>query len=478
MKPAIDNRGFFFLNVTQFCGAANDNILKQLLIFGLAAGGIWADKLGAGAQAYASLCLAIPFVLFSGFAGQFADRYSKRDVSIVVKLSEIFIAALAMYGLWVTNVWIVLLALILISLQSTFFTPAKYGILPEILPATRLSRANGTINMFTYLAVILGGAVGGPLYDVYAPDTSQLPDAIPMLWLPGVILLVLGVFGTAASFGLPRLTAKNPTMIIRPMLFRTYVETWREIAGTPVASAVIAWAYFYFIVGGLAILILPDYKDLLDITATQTAGLMAVLGIAIGIGDYVAGRVSGHRIRPELIPIGAIGTTVTFLVLGLLVPKDYYVVSGILAVCGFVAGFFMVPLQTMVQHLTPEAQRGRVLGLWNCGSFGGIIIGNLLFLAIKQTGVPSDRVFLLCGLLGLISIAMYYLRWGPMFAEAVRNAPTSDGAETADHRSDRPSSDGQERAGSEGGEEVAEGGGVDKDPPETGAEDASNGAGP
>ncbi len=419
MKPGFKSRGFYSLNVTQFCGAANDNILKQLLIFGVAAGGIWADKLGEGAQAYGSLCLAVPFVLFSGFAGQFSDRFSKRDVTIVVKLSEVMIAAIAMYGLWLTNVWIVLVAMVLISLQSTFFSPAKFGILPEILPDSKLSRANGTINMFTYIAIILGGAVGGPLYDLYAPGETS--EATPLLWLPGVILLAIGVVGTATSFGLPRVNAKNPGLKIRPLLFRVYLETWRDVARTPVASALIAWSYFYFIVGGIAILILPDYRALLGISATQTAGLMALLGIAIGVGDYVAGRLSGHGIRPGLILIGAIGTTVSFFVLGV-IPLNYYLVSACLGVCGFLAGFFMVPLQTMIQHLTPEDERGRVLGLWSCGSFVGVILGNIVFLAVKQTGVASNRMFLLCGVLGMVCVAVLHLRWHPMFVAAIEDA--------------------------------------------------------
>ena len=124
-QPVKSGTGFLFLNVTQFFGAANDNILKQVLIFGVASGGIWADQLGKGAQAYASLCLAVPFVLLSGFAGQFSDRYSKRDVSVVVKLSEIVIALLAMWGLWLMNLWLVLTAMILISVQSTFFSRAQ-----------------------------------------------------------------------------------------------------------------------------------------------------------------------------------------------------------------------------------------------------------------------------------------------------------------------------------------------------------------
>lgn len=419
INPASSGRGFLCLNITQALGAANDNILKQVIIFGVASGGIWADQLGDGAQAIGSLCLAGPFVLFSGFAGQFSDRYSKRDVSVVVKLSEIAIALVALVGLWLVNLWIVLASLILIAAQSAFFGPAKYGILPEIVDSKQLSRANGTINMFTYLAVILGCAVGGPLYDAYAPDRVLHPDAEPLLWLPGLIVLIVGIAGTIASFGIPRLEAQSPTLKIRALLFRPYVETWREISGTALGHVITAWSCFYFIVGGVALLILPDYKTLLEISATQTAGLMAILGISIGVGDFVAGRVSGHAVRPGLIPIGAIGTTLMYFVLGV-IPLNFPLVAGCLALTGFLAGFFMVPLQTMTQTLSTEEQRGRVLGLWSCLSFVAIILGNVLFLVVKRTGMPSHRVFLVCGLLGLMCTAMYYLKWRAIFEQALR----------------------------------------------------------
>ena len=422
MDNARTNRfGFMCLNATQALGAANDNILKQVVVFGVAAGGIWADQLGEGAQAVGSLCLAGPFVLFSGFAGQFSDRYSKRDVSVIVKLSEIVIALMALAGLWMSNLWLVLGSLILISTQSAFFGPAKYGILPEIVDPKLLSRANGTINMFTYLAVILGCAIGGPLYDAYAPDTNKYPDATRQLLLPGLVVLADGIAASVASFGIPRLTPQNPTLKIRPLLFRTYLDTWREISGTALSHVIIAWSCFYFIVGGVALLILPDYKELLGISATQTAGLMAILGIAIGVGDFCAGRISGHAVRPGLIPIGAIGTTAMYFVLGL-IPLNFYLVATCLTVTGFLAGFFMVPLQTMTQTLSTEEQRGRVLGLWTCLSFVAIILGNLLFLIVKRTGMPSNQVFLVCGVLGLICSAMYYLKWQTIFTRALDNA--------------------------------------------------------
>lgn len=413
------SRGFMALNATQFCGAANDNILKQVVVFGVAEGGIWADQLGAGAQAIGSLCLALPFVLFSGFAGQFSDRYSKRDVCVAVKLWEIAIALLALAGLWLVNLWLVLGSLFLIATQSAFFGPAKYGILPEIVEERLLSRANGTINMFTYVAVILGCAIGGPLYDAYAPDQVKYPEAQPLLWLPGLVVLVVGVVGTWTSYGISRMDAQNPTLPIRLRLFGPYIETWREIAGTPLAHVMAAWSYFYFVVGGVAMLILPDYKALLEVSATQTAGLMAILGISIGVGDFVAGRVSGHAVRPELIAIGAIGTTVMYFVLGV-IPLNYILVTVGLVITGFVAGFYMVPLQTMTQTLSTEEQRGRVLGLWSCLSFVAVILGNVLFLIIKQTGIESHRVFLVCGGLGVLGLVAYYARWRPIFDAAAR----------------------------------------------------------
>ncbi|MDG2123931.1 MAG: hypothetical protein P8J87_09555, partial [Verrucomicrobiales bacterium] len=79
------NRGFASLLATQFFGAVNDNVLKQVLMFGVAAGGIWTGQLGDGAQGWVSLCLTVPFIILSGFAGQIADRTSKARVTVIVK---------------------------------------------------------------------------------------------------------------------------------------------------------------------------------------------------------------------------------------------------------------------------------------------------------------------------------------------------------------------------------------------------------
>ena len=155
LSASDGKRGFRALNIVQFLGAANDNVLKQFITFAVALGGIWAADIGTGGKTIAGLCLTIPFVLFSGFAGQFADRYSKSKMTILVKLVEVLVAILATVALVTGNVLFAVAVLTVLGLQSTFFGPAKYGMLPELVGEEGLSKANGVLSMLTNIAVIL-----------------------------------------------------------------------------------------------------------------------------------------------------------------------------------------------------------------------------------------------------------------------------------------------------------------------------------
>ena len=192
VKSKILKRGFVSLIATQFFGAANDNILKGVLIFMLA-NGIWKGQLGAGGQGWASALFTIPFILLSGYAGRFADRNSKSWVTVWVKIIEIPIAVVGLIGFWVQNLWITLGALVALACQSAFFGPAKYGMIPELVETRDLSRANGFINMMTNIAVILGSLVAGQIAEAYYVRGAPLSER--MLWLPGVVMIVVAIRG-------------------------------------------------------------------------------------------------------------------------------------------------------------------------------------------------------------------------------------------------------------------------------------------
>ena len=110
----------------------------------------------------------LPFLLFSGYAGQLADVYSKRTVLVVTKSLEIVAAGLGLFAFMAGHLNLTYAVLFLIALQATFFSPAKYGILPEMLPDRDLSRANGVLEMSTFVAIVAGTAIGSFLFDALA----------------------------------------------------------------------------------------------------------------------------------------------------------------------------------------------------------------------------------------------------------------------------------------------------------------------
>ena len=123
---------------------------------------------------------------------------------------------------------------------------------------------------------------------------------------------------------LPKLKPGDKTVKYELNPLGTYVSALKEMAGTPLFTVIFAWAYFYLL-AGLALLAIPDYEAVLasdqvglivPVGPNEVAVFLGVMGVAIGIGCGLAGLISGHTIRPRLIPIGAIGLIVFFGLLG------------------------------------------------------------------------------------------------------------------------------------------------------------------
>ena len=363
--PPLWNPGFWGLVVAQFFGAMNDNILKVVLTF-MVIDGAWKGQLGSGGQGVVGVCFTVPFMLLSGFAGQVADRNSKRRITIWVKAVEIPIAMLAGIGFYLHDLTITLIALTALTCQSSFFGPAKYGMIPELVEEKDLSRANGLINMLTNVAVILGTLIAGFASEYYAP-----PDNSPgVAWLPGILLVVAASLGWIASFFITTLVPGDKELEYNPNPFATYVSTIREMSKTRLLMVMMAWGYFYLL-ASIALFILPEYTIVLNISPSEASVLMGVLGVAVGVGCAVAGYVSGEGIEPRLTTIGAAGLVVSFFLLGYVTPTMPDMgsmvrvalsnVSFFIMMAGFFAGFYIIPLQALLQQLSPDDSRGQFL---------------------------------------------------------------------------------------------------------------------
>src|SRR5258708_1060986 len=168
-KSLIKNGGFHPFLLTQFVGAFNDNVYKMIV-------SMRAVHIAAANHSdsrYLSLALAvfvIPFLLFSGYSGHLADVFSKRRVLVSVKVFEIFIMLFGLAVFFSTRIELMLVVLFLMALHSTIFSPAKYGIVPEMLSDKDLSRANALLEMSTFVAIVLGTAIGAFLFSSWKDE--------------------------------------------------------------------------------------------------------------------------------------------------------------------------------------------------------------------------------------------------------------------------------------------------------------------
>ncbi len=421
-------RGFLSLVWTQFFGAMNDNILKGILVF-MIIDGVWKGRLGPGGQGFANLLFTVPFILLSGYAGRYADRNSKRNVVVLVKMIEIPIALVALAGFWWQSLEVTLAALLALACQSSFFGPAKYGMIPEIVDSRELSRANGTINMMTNIAVIIGTLAAGQLSDLYSPVAfNGETSAAPMLWLPGLVMIVIAVAGLVSALYLPPLKPGDTSVKYELNPLGTYIGALKEMRGTPLFTVMFAWAYFYFL-AGLALMILPEYTVVFEswqASRAEVSVLLGVMGVAIGVGCFLAGLLSGQAIRPRMVPFGGVALAIFFFLLGVVpatlpdLPPYWRILASPVSLfilgAGISAGFYIVPLQALLQRLTPAHELGRFLGTANGLSFTFLLLSAILYPVIRPWFNGPDgsqhpnRIFVVVAALMILGVVFFIWR--------------------------------------------------------------------
>ncbi len=384
------------LLVTQFLGAFNDNAWKMIVVF-LAIGAAQTDLTGDAAQAAAQtqtalafVAFMLPLVLVSLPAGAIADRVSKRSVIIAMKVFEALIMAAACVVLWFQpeGGTAALFVLGLMGLQSGLFSPAKYGILPEILPHDRLSAGNGQLEMWTFMAIVLGTAGGGLLL------TGA--DAAP--WVAASVLLVLAIVGSVTSFGVPKVGRARDS----GGLIDTVVGGWRAVRDDrPIWLSVLGLGLFWGVASLLGQNVLVYAKLVLDLSDT-TAGLpMAAIGVGVGVGSVLAGKLSGGKVELGLVPLGAIMMSVFVLVLALAQPGLVGTLF-VMGALGVSSGFLLVPLNALIQWRAPSDRVGSIIAMSNVLHGIGMLVGSFGMGFLAQAGMDVNDITLATGVIALL----------------------------------------------------------------------------
>lgn len=379
---------------TQFQGAFSDNALRWLVIFPVLASVTVSEAEKESFVGHSSLLFAVPFLVFATVGGWMADRFSKRTVMIGVKACEIGIMIFAALALKLNMQSLQLAAICMMGVHSTVFAPAKYGIMPEVLPAAKLSSGNGILELLTFLGIIFGTYAGGWLAETFAGREM----------LSGVMLAGLAAIGLMTSVGIARVPAADPAKKFNPNIigeiwsnFRSMREDrdlWRANWGNTA----------FFFISMLAQLNLALYaQKVFHLKPTEQASLQAALSLGIGIGSMAAGRLSRGRIEYGRIPVGAGLMAFAGFCLG--IPRiGEGAFAGALAMLGVGGGLFIVPIVSVLQHRPSPQTKGAVQGAVSWLSWVGIAVASVAQSQLATTfHLSYGQIFWFCGAMAALS---------------------------------------------------------------------------
>lgn len=377
------------LLIAQFFGAFNDNAWKLMVallaIKQLAATVAPGPELETASQTQTTLAFVVftlPLALVSIVSGVLADRVSKRTVIIMMKSVEVLLMTAATAALWVNPTSGILPLIVLggMGIHSALFSPAKYGILAELLPHERLAAGNGQLEMWTFLAILTGTAAPGILLSVTGSS----------LWLAPLVLAIFSLVGFAAAWTIPRV----PPARAEGGLFNTLHGAWSALAADRMLRLAIIGAVFFWTIASLfAQNILVYAKAVLGVSDWQSGLPLMLLSVGIGLGAKLVGRLSQSRVEYGLIPLGAAGVAIILSAVGSFTPH-LPVTLALMGVLGIASALIFVPLNALIQWRAPNDRRGSVIAFENTCVFTGMLFGSLGAGALAQIGVSTTGIFL------------------------------------------------------------------------------------
>ncbi|MFM8880917.1 MAG: lysophospholipid transporter LplT [Betaproteobacteria bacterium] len=340
------NKGFYTIMAAQFFSSLADN---ALLISAIAL--LIEMTAPEWMKPMLKLFFTVSYVVLAPFVGAFADALPKGKVMFYTNAIKVLGCAMMFASVHP------LLAYAVVGLGAAAYSPAKYGILTELLPPSKLVAANGWIEGTTVGSIILGTVVGGALI---SPSVSTLIVGlgIPGVYSPatGAIVVIGFVYLLAALINLriPDTGARyqkqhtDPILLIREF-WHCNMTLWRDKLGQ-ISLAVTT--LFWGAGAVLQFIVLEWAKQQLGLPLNRAAILQGVVALGIAVGAMLAARFITLRRSPRVIPLGiAMGVLVPSMTLVTSLPASY----PLLILVGGLAGFFVVPMNALLQH------RGHVL---------------------------------------------------------------------------------------------------------------------
>lgn len=424
----LSSRRFLPMFLTQFFGALNDNVYKQSLLLVITYG--WISQQSADVSTLnnlAALLFILPYFIFSATAGQIADKYERAKLVRAIKVLEIIIMLIGTAGFLTGHLVLLMLALFLMGVHSTFFGPIKYAILPEILKPNELMSGNALFQSGTSIAILIGMILGGAVISLSQGN---------MIWICLTIVSIAVVGYLSSRFVLKQSTS-NEDLDIDWNFFRTSFQTIRYAKSLPLIFIVLLGNSWYWFYGATYLTQIPQLtQQNLHANENVVSLLLTFFSVGIGVGSLLCRKIGGAEVNIKMVPLGAIGLTVFALYLAgslAFVPERtgdliaipdmfnsgaiYYHVMLAVTLLGISGGFYIVPLYAMMQAYAPKSHRARVVAannIFNAIFMVSSAIFSILILSILKIDIKI--LFCITAVLSAIFSTWLLIRLKPLIA--------------------------------------------------------------
>lgn len=390
--------GLTRLMAAQFTSGLADNALLLVAIAQVTASGgpVWWLPL-------LKLLFTLAYVVLAPMAGPLADRWPKaRVMGVANAVKALSCAAMALGAP-------VLACFGVAGAGAAVYSPAKYGLVTELVPARGLVAANGWIEVSTVLSILLGTLLGGALCsDTLAGQAARLTGLSP---LDLALSVLLGLYGLAAllNMGLPNSGA--PLQPIPPLSrqFAAFAHDNAQLWKDPLGQISLATTTLFWGVGATLQLLVLRWAELqLGLDLSEAAYLQGLSAVGVVLGAALAGRWVALEQAPRVLGLGVLlGLTV----LQLNAVSDWGPAAGVLCAAGVLGGLFVVPMNALLQHRGCELlSAGRSVAVQNFNENASVLLMLGAYTLALREGVDLDRLVTLAGLLTSAAMCLIALR--------------------------------------------------------------------
>ena len=375
-------KGFYTLLTAQFLSALADNALLFTAIALL-------QQMHAP-DWHKPLLLqffVISYIVLAPFVGSFADALPKGRVMFIsngIKFVGSLSMILGMPPLFAYGI---------VGLGAAAYSPAKYGILTELLPPNKLVSANGWMEGSTVIAIILGAIIGGKMASLN-PQFSMI--AITALYLVAAIFNMF-IPKLPIDHSIPK---KNILYILRDF-YQSFIALWRDPQGQVSLSVT---TLFWGAGATLRLVVIAWAASALSFGLDQATLLTAAVALGVAIGSVIAARFITLENSVKVLPAGIL---MGVLVIAMVWATEWHWASLLLLVIGILSGFFVVPLNALLQHrghLLIGA--GHSIAVQNFNENLGILLLSGAYTMMVKAGLDIDHIVVIFGLFVITSMSM------------------------------------------------------------------------